>query len=154
MTDACLGPRPDLSLLASGRRGLKPCAALRMKGEHVTHGAVHRRRHADLGPEVDHATGEPLQLESLALLQVVVHRRRHFGRPAVEERHALFGVIRGQRDPMRAADGDGFARIGPIVWRMAVVAPDIATSATYFSQIERRISSLISALMPPRLQAS
>src|SRR5262245_53547257 len=110
MTDAWLGLRPDRSLLASGRRGLEPRAALRMKGEHVTHGAVHRRRHADLGPEVDHAAGEPLQLEWLALLQVVVHRRRHFGRPAVEERHALFGAIRGQRDPMRAADGDHLAR--------------------------------------------
>src|SRR5262249_16643535 len=82
MTDASLGLRPHQSLVLSGRRGLEPRAALRIKGEHVADGAVHRRRHADLGTEVDHAAGEPLQLESLALLQVVVHRRRHFGRPA------------------------------------------------------------------------
>src|SRR5215467_3104259 len=81
-----------------------------MKGEHVAYGAIHRRRYGDLGPEVDHAAGEPLQLESLALLQVVVHRRGHFRRPAVEEWYALFGVIRGQRDAMRAADGDHLAR--------------------------------------------
>src|SRR6516165_4101792 len=90
--------------------GIKPRAALRMKGEHVAYGAVHRRRYGDLGTEVDHAAGEPLQLESLALLQVVVHRRRHFRRPAVEEWYALFGVIRGQRDAMRAADGDHLTR--------------------------------------------
>ena len=41
-----------------------------------------------------------------------------------------------------------------MVWRMDVVAPDIATSTTYFSQIERRTSSLSSALMPPCLQAA
>ncbi len=41
-----------------------------------------------------------------------------------------------------------------MVWRIDVVAPDIATSTTYFSQIERRTSSLSSALMPPALQAA
>ena len=41
-----------------------------------------------------------------------------------------------------------------MVWRIDVVAPDIATSTTNFSQSERRTSSLSSALMPPRLQAA
>src|SRR5262249_5517458 len=108
MTDASLGLSPHRSLVLSGRRG--PRAPLAVKGEHAAYGAIHRRRYGDLGPEVDHAAGEPLQLESLALLQVVVHRRRHFRRPAVEEWYALFGVIRGQRDAMRAADGDHLAR--------------------------------------------
>src|SRR4051812_13898930 len=138
-----------------------------MEDQYVAHGAVHRRGHSDLQAKMDHATGEPADLERFAALQVVVHGCGHFRRPAVEERNALLGVVRGQLHAMgtptattsrarssRNSRASGLARIGPMVLRMAVVAPDIATSTTYFSQIERRTSSLISALMPPRLQAS
>ena len=81
-----------------------------MQNEDVTHRAVHRGRHAGLLPEVHHPAGEPAHLEWPAVLQIVVHRRGHFRRPAVEERDALLDVISGQRDAERAADGHDLTR--------------------------------------------
>ena len=81
-----------------------------MEDQYVAHGAVHRRGHSDLQAKIDHAAGEPADLERFAALQVVVHGCGHFRRPAVEERNALLGVVRGQLHSMGTANGDHLAR--------------------------------------------
>src|SRR5437879_2546501 len=68
-------------------------ASRRVENERVAHRAMERRRHADAGAEIDDAAREPLQLERLALLQIVMHRRRHIGMQRVREGKALVGEI-------------------------------------------------------------
>ena len=85
-------------------------AATRVQDQYIAHRAVHRRGHANLKAEIDHAAREPADLERSAALQIMVHGRGHFRGPAVEERNPLLGIIRGQSHAMRTADGDHFPR--------------------------------------------
>ena len=147
--------------------GLVPTAtSLRMQDEDVPHRAIERGRNAGRCAEIDHAAGEPLHFQQLARAdrdawtssspaashrrrQCAARRNRRAARRHERDRPPTTSRARSSRN----ARVSGLLRMGPMVWRMAVVAPDMATSTTYFSQIERRISSLISALMPPRLHA-
>lgn len=77
-------PRPAESVIA---------AAIRVNSEDVRHSAVERRFDADLVTEFDDAAREPSHLESVAALQVVIHRRRHVSRNPVRELQSLLSVV-------------------------------------------------------------
>src|SRR5262245_59930377 len=85
-------------------------SAIGVQREDVSHGAVHRRLHADLRAEFDDTAREPAQLERLSGIQIVMHRCRHLGWPAVKEWDALLGVVGRKADAMGSADRDDFAR--------------------------------------------
>jgi hypothetical protein len=120
-----------------------------------------------LGAEVDHAAGEPGQLERPALLQVERHRGLHLGSKRIDPADALLGELGLERDAMRAADRDHLAhdveREGPRQ-RIGADRPDGRAhrrrdarhrgEEVNFCHSSSTMSAGISALTPPALQAS
>src|SRR5438552_2791622 len=80
-----------------------------MEREDVAHRTVDRRHDARCLPELDDSATEPINFQSVATLQIIVHRGGHLRREVVAEGETILSVFGAESDTLRAADGDYLA---------------------------------------------
>src|SRR5208283_1924893 len=83
--------------------------AIGMKRENVAHPTVDGRRNSRRLSEFDHCTAKPINFQSVAALQIMVHRGGHLRWEAVAEGEPILSIFDAEGDALCAANGDYLA---------------------------------------------
>lgn len=94
----CLGPLKGACAGSTQRVGLF-WAPFAVQREDVEDRAVARSRNAQAGSSLDYVAAEPRDLKAVAVLKVVMHRRRHSGGQLIGEGKSPIRIVGRQRHP-------------------------------------------------------
>ena len=98
-----------------------------MKRQDIAHGMVERRWHAYYLAELDDSSAEPINFQSVAALQIMVHRGNHLRWKSVAEGEAILGIFGTERHSVCLANSNDF----PHDIQQKPACPGICTNGAY-----------------------
>ena len=97
----------DKLLAILGGSGLR--LSIGMKRQDIAHGTVERGWYAYYLAEFDDSSAEPINFQSVAAFQIMVHRGNHLRWKFVAEGEAILGILGTQRHSVRLANSNDFS---------------------------------------------